>query len=177
MSSFGAPIDPAYTAFLDGLKRVAALPVGKSLDRWHPKDAHWYPYDPKLWGQEDLGAAPTPPDDALRKKVAGIGDYEWDLQELQVPRLFADLKEAYAALSSQHPTANLVWTPVGGEWRSAFEHAPPPPKSDPGHDDSKLPPDAQRQIADVREQERLGEITHVQAETSIKRIRAEYGQG
>jgi hypothetical protein len=51
-SSLGAPIDPAYTAFLDGLKRVAELPVGKSLDRWHPKDAGWYPYDPKVWGQE-----------------------------------------------------------------------------------------------------------------------------
>jgi hypothetical protein len=177
MSSFGAPIDPAYTAFLDGLKKVAALPVGKSLDRWHPKDARWYPYDPKVWGEEDLNAAPTPPDSALSEKIAGLGDYEWELHELQVPDLFARLKQEYAALSSQHPTANLVWTPVGGAWRSAFKHAPAPPNGDPGHDDSKLPPEALRQIADVREQERRNEVTHEQAEASIKRIRAQYGQG
>jgi hypothetical protein len=168
MSSFGAPPDPAYTAFLDGLKRFAALPVGKSVERWHPKDAHWYSYDPKDWGEEDLSAPKTPPESGLTEGFSGFGQ-KWELHELQVPDLFARVQKAYATLSSQHATANLVWTPAGGgEWRNAFKR---PTKGSDG-----TPPIAITLIAQVRQLEGTGDLTHAEAEARIKQIKAQYEQ-
>jgi hypothetical protein len=173
MSSLGAPTDPAYTAFLDGLKKVVALPVGKSLDRWHPKDAHWYTYDPKVYGQEDIGAPNTSPDGALSQEFSGMSEYSWKLNELEVPALFARLKKDYETLRSRNPRADLVWWPLdGGEWRSAFKH---PPQS--GGTGKELPPAAISLINEVRESERTGDFTHEEAEARIKKIKAQYGQG
>lgn len=174
MSPFGAPPDPAYTAFLDGLKRVNKQPVGKSLERWHPKDAHWYTYDPKVYGQEDVGAPNTPPDGALSQKLAGGAsfEYRWELHEFQVPDLFARVKKDYETLRSRNPKADLVWTPAdGGEWRGAFKR--PPQISDKG----PLSADAISLIAEVRDLERTGDLTHDEAEARIKKIKAEHEQG
>jgi hypothetical protein len=170
---FGAPTDPAYLEFLKGLKRVVALPVGKSLERWNAKDGHWWIYDPKTWGEEDVGAPPTPPGDALRQVYGGnFGEQHWELQELFLPALFTQLKTDYASLISRHPKANLVWTPDGA-WRSAFKRPTDDDKKD--HSGKELPPSAIDEIFKIRELERTGDLKHEEAEARIKKIKDQYG--
>jgi hypothetical protein len=168
--SFTPPTDPAYTRFLEGLHSIAAEPVGRVTWRWQGSDQMWRTYDPRTWAMEDVGAADT---------SAGGALYEWGLeqktrtvQDYAVPPLFEQLKKDWGALHTAHPNAFLLWAPLsGGTWRAVFKRNPPLGKDGGG---IELSPAALRRIAEVHEYERLGEITHEEAQKRIVEIVAEY---
>lgn len=176
--SFGAPTDPAYTRFLEGLRSVVADPVGKRTWRWDGGDQKWYAYAPDKWGFEDFGAPDTPPEGAVTEHW-NLPQSTWEVHDLWVPGLFDRLQKAFTKLSRSYPTANLVWSPWGGgDWRSAFKRAGPLPK--PPKPDEKsgkkvdLPQKALESIEQVKEYERRKIITHDQAQKMIASIVAEY---
>jgi hypothetical protein len=169
---FGAPTDPAYLSFLEGLKKVAADPKATSRWRWHPRDGKWYTYDPTTYVIEDLGLVDTSPEMAFRQSW-GFPDSTYQVVEMFVPELFERLKKAAAAHLARYPSANLIWSPWGGgDWRNAFERGRQPhPPTDPHI--PTLPPECVKRVNDVQEWERRGYITHDQAQLQINAIVAE----
>jgi hypothetical protein len=166
------PTDPAYLRFLDGLKRLGADPRGSATLHWHPRDEKWYTYAPVEWGMEVSRLPPTPPGLALRARFGWPTPAGWDVNEFEVPELFARVQQAYAR--SGRPTANLVWAPAdGGAWRIAFQRAASPPPHVPIPTGVPLPPPCVARAKQVQEWERRGFVTHDQAQAMINAIVAE----
>lgn len=170
--SLGAPVDPAYTHFIDHLRKVVTNPRGTDRWRWNGSDARWDSYDVAQWVLEDVGLPDTPPERAIREQWRD-GGRVYELSSLFVPELFERLRRVSAAHATRLPSLTLVWSPWGnGDWRSVLKRAPgggsvpPPPPTD-------LPPKCVSRIEEVREYERRGFITHDQAQATINAIVAE----
>lgn len=150
---FGPPIDPAYTRFLEGLKKLG------QYDWWHIKDEKWYRYESAKWGMEDIGLPDTSPGNALNAQFVRWTEREWTVQELWVPDLFKLLRKVGTKYIQMYPNLNLVWTPRGGgDWRVAFKRKP----SDPWKEPERKPPPPPRcleQIEQINEYQRRGLIS------------------
>jgi hypothetical protein len=169
--SFGPPIDPAYTRFLEGLKRLSK---GKNPnERWDAKSEHWYTYDPAKWGMEDLGLTDTSAEQAFRKNYQTFPQLTWEITEIFVDDLFLRLRKVGASYMKMYPHATLVWVPWGGgDWRAAFERTHPSPLPPP-LGSGPLPPECVKSIQQVQEYARRGFITHDQKQRLIESIIAE----
>lgn len=173
--SLGAPVDPAYTHFIDNLRKVVANPSGTERWRWNGRDARWYSYDVAQWVLEDVSLPDTPPELAIREQWRD-GKRVYELTGLFVPELFERLRKASVAHTARLPSLTLVWSPWGnGDWRSVLKRVAgggpvPPPWRPPW---TGLPPKCVSRIEEVLEYQRRGFITHDQAQATINAIVAE----
>ena len=146
MTPIGAPTDPAYLRFLEGLSQVAS-----SLDsvrRWHGRAQEWRFFDSAGWIiDESNQIADTSPSLVLQEKW---NPHRFEVLTLSVPELFTRIQAAQSQIISRYPKMeHPVWTPLGGgDWRSAIQRGGPSPGK---VDEKKLPAEALRRIALVRE--------------------------
>jgi len=173
MTEFGAPPDPAYMRFLEGLRALVRDPAGTSASRWHPADTKWYPYPVSDWLLEDLSIPDTAPGEALKEHLPYFAGstHSWELQEFWVRDLFDRIQKVFARESPLHPRSNLVWSPSGGRWRNAIRRTSslPPPSQGPAPR-PQLPAECVQRVEQVREWIRHGYITHDQGQTMINAI-------
>lgn len=172
LGRIGAPIDPAYAPFVEGVKRVAADPPANSTYYWHPATSTWYPYPHADWILEDLALAPTTDSSAIEgpelkerdgKLVAVVS-----VTESALGPLFTKVREANAAAHATHPKANLIWHPIGGRWRNAIK------RKAAGGGGWDLPAEALKRLDEVDEHVRAGIIDHETGERRKLEIISEY---
>ena len=172
LGDFGAPPDPAYAPFVEGLKRVASDVVANTDYYWHPSTSKWYAYPHRDWILDDAGLAPTTDSTAIGGTEFEERDGKWvtvlRVNDFGLGGLLVKVREAYAKAHAAHPKANLVWHPAGGYWRNAIKQkAAGGPAAD-------LPPEALKRIEEVNELVRDRIIDHATGEFRKLEIIAEY---
>lgn len=165
---FGAPLDPVFIAFREGLANAFEdLIFDSKRLRWSPDHGKWFTYSIQGFILEDVGK----PDTSLTFGVQMVRD-RITTDTLYVPDQFARVQEAYAQDKKKWPA--LVWSVTGsGDWRNVIKRVPgnsppPPPPAAP-----VLPKECLQRINDVRAYQANGFITAAQAQKMINQIVAD----
>ncbi|MGI5485032.1 hypothetical protein [Streptomyces lavendofoliae] len=171
---FGAPTDPAYLRFSEGLTAHLAGSDTPERWRWHPLDGKWYSYPLSKYMLIDIGMPSTRPPTAFDLEY--LGGLGWKSvprvpSSFEVPQIFRSVASAYEGMRTRWPHA--VWSARTGEWRTAkvgaTSQVPPPPSTSAG-----LPAQAVERIERVRAFERTGDISRDEAARLILAIVEEY---
>lgn len=173
--TFGAPPDPRYLSFKQGIKKANDDFADRWRWRWAPGHGAWLTYSADSWIMNDVGIADTTP---------GLGlDFGNDSRldsDLWWPDLFARLDAVQRHYRARFPDTTaggkggLVWTwRYGGDWRVAIPHPNGGGHSDPPPNGHTLPPECLKRIEDVREYVRRGIITAAQGQRLINEIVAD----
>jgi hypothetical protein len=176
LPAFGAPVDPAYQRFADGLHLHLPMPDELLRWRWHPRDEWWLSYPQAISILEDVGLPPLTIDSSYLKSSydfnVGVTTYQLNIaaDAIFLPQLFQSIR-TYFTERAKGPYPDAVWEPRQGLWRVATHRAgDKPPGSQPG----QLPEGARSRIAIIDEAEREGKLTRGDADRLRAQVIATY---
>jgi hypothetical protein len=171
LGNFGAPPDPRYLRFAEGMQEHLKGPDSPERWRWHPRDGVWYSYPLEKFILEEVGLNPTPTSATLvwneSEMRFGPG---LTYKDLELPQAFRNIDAAYDGFKANYPHA--VWSARSGDWTAALQRIKG--QSKPPTTETGLSANAKSRIALIRKAESDGDITHEQATELIRDIFAEY---